>query len=303
MAIFKSDPKRGLPMLFLLCALPGVCAAADTPVMQPSGESPAALSQGAAASPESTGETSGSSDISTPLKDGGDFLKKISPYEPLYFLFGWRHATGWDAKFQLSLRYLFGQHIYLGYTQTSVWDLSAESAPFHDSSYRPSLFYYYNDDKKDISSGYIFRLMTGFEHESNGQGGPNSRSINVLFARPFFMFANDGGDHLFRVAPKVVAYLDKSENQDIANYRGYGDLLLVFDFVKNHGVLNGLQVSTDLRKGNRRDYGSVQVDLSYPIGSITYAHLQYFAGWGETILDYNKKLPSHVRLGIMVVRW
>jgi len=80
-------------------------------------------------------------------------------------------------------------------------------------------------------------------------------------------------------------------------------VLFVFDAIKDFGFLDGLQVSTDLRKGNRNDYGSVQVDISYPLGAITYVYVQYFSGWGETILDYKKRLPAQVRAGFMVVRW
>lgn len=238
-----------------------------------------------------------------PLADGGEFLKQLTVNEPLYFLFGWRRDIGWDSKFQLSFKYRFFDRVYFGYTQTSVWDLSKESAPFYDSNYRPSLYYYYHDDRKELKNGYLFRLATGFEHESNGRDGSASRSVNTLFAKPAFHFADREGTFLARVVPKVLVFLEKSDNKDIAHYRGYGDLLLVFDFIKGYGFLNGVQVSADLRKGNRSNYGSVQVDLSWPLGKLTYVQLQYFGGWGETMLDYNRRSPGRLRLGIQVVRW
>ncbi len=221
----------------------------------------------------------------------------------MYFLFGWRHETRWDAKFQLSFKYRFMEHGYVGYTQTSLWNISEESAPFHDTSYRPSLFYFYHDDRTTLDHGYLFRLMAGFEHESNGRAGDMSRSINIFFARPQFLFGNASGNFLVRIEPKLLTYLDKTDNPDIAYYRGYGDLLVVFDAIRNFWHLDGLQVSVDLRKGTRSTYGSAQIDLSYPVGAVTYLTVQYFGGWGEAILDYNKKLPSHIRLGLMIVRW
>ncbi len=283
--------------LALLCALPMIAAAEGAPSVQPAGDGPPARTQ------ETAPQDPSLTEIPEQVLNGGTFFKNISVNEPVYLLFGWRHANGWDAKFQLSFKYWFMNHGYFGYTQTSLWDLSAESAPFHDTSYRPSFFYYYNDDKKSLSNGYLFRLMTGFEHESNGQGGLNSRTINLLFARPVFLFGNKAGDYLFRVEPKIWTYLGKSENRDIDNYRGYGDLLLVFDMIRNFWIFDGLQVSAGLRKGNQGHYGCIQIDLSYPIGSLSYLYVQYFAGWGETILDYDKRLPAKVRAGIAVVRW
>jgi phospholipase A1/A2 len=52
----------------------------------------------------------------------------------------------------------------------------------------------------------------------------------------------------------------------------------------------------------------VQVDASYPLRKPTfgnlggYIHLQYFNGYGESLLDYNRKLRSQFRIGLMVTR-
>ena len=85
--------------------------------------------------------------IDTRISDLG-----VSPYEPLYFIAG--GDGGFNAKFQLSFIYrLFREggwfanclraptHIFLSYSQTSLWDLNQRSSPFKDSSYRPRLFY------------------------------------------------------------------------------------------------------------------------------------------------------------------
>lgn len=63
------------------------------------------------------------------------------------------------------------RHLYFGYTQTALWDLESDSAPFRDSSYRPSLFY--RNDQIWTSPGrdVRFGLAGGLEHESNGRDG------------------------------------------------------------------------------------------------------------------------------------
>ena len=70
---------------------------------------------------------------------------------------------------------------YFGYTQNSIWDLSSESKPFRDTSYRPSFFWKWErTDDATCVDGVRF----GLEHESNGGDGANSRSINTVFVRP-----------------------------------------------------------------------------------------------------------------------
>jgi outer membrane phospholipase A len=242
----------------------------------------------------------------------GMFGSGLSAYEPIYFAVGSR--DGWNAKFQLSFKYrLFNPsgeftqqypklgNLYFGYTQTSLWDLSARSSPFKDSSYRPSLFYYDSDVWNAADSRTRIGFQGGLEHESNGQGGANSRSINIAFVRPIFTLG-DYGDYHWTIAPKLWTYLEKSDNPDIADYRGYGELLI------KYGKKDKWQLATKLRKGTRAHVGSVEVDLSYPLRSAAlgnlngYLLLQYFDGYGETILDYDQKFESQFRIGLMLVR-
>lgn len=242
----------------------------------------------------------------------GTFGSGLSTYEPIYFAVGSR--DGWNAKFQLSFKYrLFNPsgeftqqyprlgNLYFGYTQTSLWDLSARSSPFKDSSYRPSLFYYDSDVWNAANSRTRIGFQGGLEHESNGQGGANSRSINIAFVRPIFTLG-DYGDYHWTIAPKLWTYLEKSDNPDIADYRGYGELLI------KYGKKDKWQIATKLRKGTKAHVGSVEVDLSYPLRSAAlgnlngYLLLQYFNGYGETILDYDQKFESQFRIGLMLVR-
>lgn len=235
-----------------------------------------------------------------------DLPPLLSTHEPAYFSLGTR--GGANAKFQLSFKYrIFDSlwdtgitdHIYFGYTQTSIWDLETGSAPFRDTSYRPSLFYYRNDVAA-LGARARLGLQGGAEHESNGKSGADSRSINTLFVRPVLLVGDLSKKH-WTIAPKVWAYLDKSDNPDIADYRGYFDLLV------KYGNENSWFVSSNLRKGARAGYGSMQLDGAYALttsrqGRVgTYLHVQYFNGWGENILDYDKKFKSQFRIGLMLV--
>lgn len=227
--------------------------------------------------------------------------------EPVYFAVG-AHG-GANAKFQVSIRYrlLEGRdpasrywldNLYLGYTQFSLWDLSQESKPFRDTNYRPSLFYYLADT--GVRNGVVrqMSIATGVEHESNGRDGAESRSINTVFVRPTF-FLGQLDDWHWTVSPKLYYYLEKNNNSDIADYRGYMDLRLAY------GRPDSWEFAATLRKGTRQWYGSVDAQVTYPLarlipGTAGYLMAGYFVGYGESLLDYNRKLDSQWRLGIAV---
>ncbi len=236
----------------------------------------------------------------------------ISPYELMYFIYGTRGSE--SAKFQLSFKYRFVrpdrdlarllpgiEDIYLGYTQTSLWDLERESKPFRDTSYKPRLFYFKESLWRSAGDRLRVGLEAGYGHESNGRGGPESRSIDILYARPAFTLGNRQDYHLV-AAPMVWTYLDKDENSDIDRFRGYGELYLALQKV------DSWQLATTLRLGSDGSKGSVQVDLSYPLTRIGFGNIdgyllaQYFNGYGESLLDYSRKLRSQFRFGVMLLR-
>lgn len=242
-------------------------------------------------------------------RDTARFATAFSPYEPNYVSAGSNGPT--NAKFQVSLKFRlfnpdtqtpFLEKLYVAYSQTSIWAIGSSSKPFYDSSYRPSLFFL-----EDDVSLWPFRkwsrlgFQAGFEHESNGKDGTASRSIIIGYIRP--TFALPFGDRYFvSVSPKIYGYLEKEDNPDIPYYRGYSDVLVKV------GETDGIQLATTLRKGTGQDPYNVQLDLSYPLKTATlgnlggYLHLQYFNGYGESLIDYNRKVRSQFRIGLMITR-
>jgi outer membrane phospholipase A len=242
-------------------------------------------------------------------RDAARFASAFSPNEPNYFVAGSSGQT--NAKFQVSLKFRlfnpdtstpFLEKLYLAYSQTSIWELGSSSKPFYDSSYRPSAFFL--DD--DIGQ-WPFRkwsrlgIQTGIEHESNGKDAADSRSMNTVFVRPTFTLPLRK-DYFISFSPKIYGYTEKEDNPDIAEYRGYGDYLIKI------GQIDGLQLATTLRKGTAKDPYSAQFDLSYPLKTATfgnlggYLHLQFFEGYGESLLDYNRHVRPQFRIGLMITR-
>lgn len=236
----------------------------------------------------------------------------FSGHEPMYFLIGTRQGT--SARFQLSFKYrLFDDDsgwgkdrpwltgFYFAYTQNSYWDLSAQSKPFRDTSYRPSVFFQWqrtNDSSQHLT--WLDAARLGLEHESNGRSGTDSRSINTAFVQPVWRWKLADA-RAFSFEPRFQAYLEKGENPDIQKYRGH------VDWRARLGREDGLIFTGNLRTGTA-GRGSVQLDASYPLrdelfGRIGgYLHLQYFNGYGEDILGYNQKRNAQIRLGFSIVR-
>jgi outer membrane phospholipase A len=230
----------------------------------------------------------------------------LSENEPIYFSVGTRGDT--TARFQLSFKYrLFdrqfgwGRHwpwlagLHFAYTQTSIWNLSETSKPFTDTSYRPSLFWQW---RRAGDKTWIDAARLGFEHESNGKEGADSRSINTLFVRPEWLFTLDDGKH-FEFTPKIYGYLDKTDNPDIEKYRGYVDWAMRYgDRERSWRALARLGTA---------EKGSFQLDWfertrMFGTGPVSgYLHAQFFTGYGESLLDYNVRNKSQLRIGFAIV--
>jgi outer membrane phospholipase A len=239
-----------------------------------------------------------------------DHEPALTSHEPVYLLLGSRETT--NARFQISFKYrLFDQDglvagwvpflagLHFAYTQNSIWDLGQASKPFRDTSYRPSLFYQWRTaNAADLSK--LKSVQAGFEHESNGKDGAASRSINTLFVRPEWRIILASNRH-FAIVPKLLVYLDKTDNPDIQRYRGYADLHLRF------GNDREWLLTSNLRRGTA-NFGTAQFDLSYPLKRSLFAdtggylHFQYVNGYGESLLDYNVRRKSQFRVGFSIVR-
>ena len=232
----------------------------------------------------------------------------LSAYVPIYVVAGLRN--GQSARFQFSFKYrLFDSEstpvqwfpalgkFHFGYTQTSLWDLSASSKPFYDTSYRPTLFWQSKLDESATGPAY---LRIGYEHESNGKDDTNSRSVDIIYVQPAWRKDFPAGNSLF-FGPRFYGYLDREDNPDIARYRGHVDWLFRF------GDERGWLLSSQIRTGTA-GYGSAQFDLSVPLRKPLFSrtggflHFQLISGYGESLLDYNQKCLTQLRIGFSIVR-
>lgn len=238
------------------------------------------------------------------------FADRVAPHEANYFVYGPDDPV---AKFQFSFKYklldfreLGAQRmvrtVHFAFTQRSLWDLNGESSPFYDTSYMPELMYQSLAPMSTQSEGRLNWLgfQAAFKHESNGRERAQSRSLNIVYARTVIAFGSLEGWHLLAI-PEVFGYVSSlDENPDIADYRGYGRLSLAL------GRNDGPSLTALLWVGKDFDHFSSQFDLTLPVRTRylnfeTYFLLQYFNGYGESLLAYWTRSET-VRAGISLVR-
>lgn len=138
-------------------------------------------------------------------------------------------------------------------------------------------------------------------HESNGQSGPTSRSLNTVYVRPGFAFGRFDSWNVI-LAPRVSFYVsDLSNNPDIADYCGNVELLAII------GNNRGPALTITTRIGQESGKGSLQADLTFPgkfdrlFDFATYVLIQYWDGYGESLLDYDQRATG-LRIGFSLVR-
>jgi|APLak6261669087_1056070.scaffolds.fasta_scaffold00012_45 phospholipase A1 len=235
---------------------------------------------------------------------------RLAPHEPIYFVYG---PDAPAAKFQFSFKYRlhdlpglarlnWTRSLQLGFTQRSLWDIDGPSSPFYDTSYMPEVIFESLTPMPERSDHRFTWLgyQAAFKHESNGRDGPGSRSLNTVSFRSAFVFGALDGWHLL-VAPEVFTYVSSLEdNTDLKDYRGYGQLRLAL------GRNDGPSLMAAIWAGRKLDHASIQLDLTFPIRTKllnfeTYLLVQYFNGYGESLLSYRDQTET-VRAGISLVR-
>lgn len=242
----------------------------------------------------------------------GEFhAASLGAYEPMYFLWG---AEAPAAKFQVGFRYRLVtddgwlaprfpllRGLFLAYTQRSLWDIGGESSPFLDTSYMPEVGWAF-PPRGACRRGPVSWLgwQAALQHESNGRGGPDSRSLNCLFLRPAFAVGDPEGWHLL-VSPRVFPWLSlERENADLADYRGRVELRAVF------GRRDRPALAATGRLGRSLDRGSLQLDVTLPTrlfsaDTASFLQVQYWTGYGESLLGYDRRGDS-LRAGLALVR-
>jgi len=201
-----------------------------------------------------------------------------------------------DMRIGLSLRTKLAQGLLTGddpvkkdglwfaYSQLSTWQVFNEdlSRPFRTTDHEPEVMYSYPLDYK-LPGGWRLRYTgVGLAHQSNGQDLPYSRSWN----RAYLMGGMELGDQFTitgRVWTRVSENAANDDNPDITKYLGNADLRVTWQIDRMN------QVAAWAHGGK----GAVRLEWFKVIGDPVRSNLrlqtQLFYGYGDTLVDYNRK--------------
>lgn len=211
-----------------------------------------------------------------------------------------------EAKYQISIKapiYHYHKHelqgVYVGITLQAWWQIYNEaiSKPFRETNYEPELFYQW---MPTYSLGVIdlvgFHL--GLNHQSNGQSDKFSRSWNRIVASA--MFRHDKFFATLKTWYRIPEDekddpLDPSgdDNPDIEHFMGKFELALGATY---KGVNLNAFIRNNLKSDNKSAF---ELNATYPISSRFALLVQYFNGYGESLIDYNHRI-ERLSIGVQL---
>ena len=197
-----------------------------------------------------------------------------------------------ETKFQISIMKMFLSNLlgkneiyFFAYTQTSWWQTMQDSAPFRENNYQPEIFVLFPMNKYHKR---FDALIFGINHQSNGQSGELSRSWNRIYTR--FVFHYDevifNARLWYRIPERKKRYINDTkgdDNPDILDYLGYGDLRISYPYKDN-------LLTSKIRFNPATKKGAIELGYSMPLKNSVFLYFQYFNGYGESLIDYNKKV-------------
>lgn len=211
-----------------------------------------------------------------------------------------------EFVFQLSVKYVVAENILgkfsslsVAYTNKSFWQAYNHnaSAVFRETNHEPELIFSFVALDK-----WVDNWTLSLNHQSNGQIGNLSRSWNrvilgaskiwerdILYLRAWYRMPekkkSDPSDTL------------GDDNPDIDDYLGYGDLFYLKRYGRHH-------ISTTIRNNLNFDEnrGSIEINWAYPLPGNIKGFIQYFNGYGESLVDYNQ-YQERFGIGIKITDW
>lgn len=205
--------------------------------------------------------------------------------------------TNSDVKFQISIAQRltkstlpFNTYLFLMYNQKCFWNVFEKSMPMHDFNFNPGIGLTRLIIVKNRLVGKATMII---EHESNGKDGTESRSWNrITFGANIFI------DPHFMIHGKVwIPIIDGQNNHDILRYCGIYQTGLSVTSQNNRF---GLSVILTKRQGWNLNFNTV-VEVNYRVfkKDNQSLFLQYYNGYGESLIDYNQ-FHSRLRIGFVI---
>jgi len=206
-----------------------------------------------------------------------------------------------EAAFQLSFkarlwRDMFGKdlNLWAAYTQRSFWQLYDfdDSSPFRETDYEPEVLLTATSHVRALGLDVRF-VQIGFNHQSNGQSDPLSRSWNRIVAN----LGLERGPLSVLVKGWIRLHDAVDDNPGLTHYVGHGEIWGYY-FLKKHRIAVMLRDNLNFRDNK----GALQLEWSFPMFAMIAGYVQFFNGYGESLLDYNHRI-SRIGIGFIFSDW
>ena len=226
-----------------------------------------------------------------------------------------------DAKIELSVRTKIAKgllksdgdmesdhdSLWFAYSQKSYWQVfnKSLSRPFRSTDFEPEAIYIY-PHQIGLPGGWNYRLSgAGVVHQSNGQALPLSRSWNRAYVLGAAEKSLGPSSHLLlqaKVWRRFRELAPDDDNPGIDDLIGRGEFSGLWHINPRNSL--GVSVKHSLRSQAK---GSARVDwLLAPRSSPSYSglryHVQLFNGYGDSLLDYNRR-RTVLSIGLSLVDW
>lgn len=203
-----------------------------------------------------------------------------------------------EAKLQISLRAKIaenlpgGADLWFAYTQRSLWQVwnRRESSPFRSTDYQPEAIYILPVPPRlgTLPGGWRWQLLQlGIAHQSNGQSGALSRSWNHIHAGAAF---ERGAFALQMRVNRRLAESGRDDNPDLLRHLGNTEIGAAWLPGRATAALAWRTGAGAFPRGSLQFDWTYPVDRDQPSGLRWY--VQLFSGYGETLLDYNRRQNS-----------
>lgn len=211
-----------------------------------------------------------------------------------------------ETVFQLSVKSqiasgILGKYsrLEMAYTNRSFWQSynGDISRPFRETNHEPELMLSWPTQNQ-----FVDYFSLALNHQSNGQSGNLSRSWNrVIFSSgAVFPFGVLDAKYWYRIPEKSRPYESSprgDDNPDILHYMGHGELRFIY--TKAHHNLTIMFRNNAKSSSNK---GALELGWSFPINKRLKGLVQYFDGYGDSLIDYNHH-NQRLSVGIQLSDW
>jgi len=212
-----------------------------------------------------------------------------------------------EAQFQISLKLpltegLFNENdaVFAAFTLRAFWQVYNKeiSAPFRETNYEPEVFWI-SPVPWTIFGGDATLVSLGLSHQSNGRSQPYSRSWNRIYAgliweRWRYVFRLKAWWRIPEEEKDDPLDPQGDDNPDIEDFMGNFEFTVVFR-QRNNEFSAMLRNNLDLDE----NHGALQLDWTFPLQGRFRGYLQYFNGYGESLIDYDARI-QRIGIGILL---